>query len=253
MAENDHTTTPISTEASIKAEPPPLTTFQTSADNEEHYSDRVDALRLIADSVAQQRQEASRAVITHPVVVAVAMAVVAGIYQSVYREFSDVATVVTTAAGLLMAGMAGVGYLTYGYLDLAEKTGTWSFLRADNARDEDILLVTKYGEAVIGVVVLRLCSPADSRPRTTRSKTAANKAIIRAWTVRRRYRHKGVGAALLEEAITLCRNNHWEGPEFADDHANSKRVLPKFFQRDMDKREARARIWLEDLKERVSR
>lgn len=253
MAQNDSTTTAISTEASAKAEEiPPLITFQTSADNEEQRDDRVAALRLIADSVAQQRQEASRAVITHPIVVAVAMVAVAVIYQTLYKDVSDAATVVITATGLLMAGMAGVGYLTHGYLDVAETTGTWAFLQPDSAsqkNNEDTLLVTKYGDDIIGALVLRWCPPASKK----KAKTAAHPAVIRAWTVRQRYRHKGVGTALLEEAITLCQNNGWGGPEFADDHANSKRLLPKLFHRGMDKREARARIYLEEVKRRVSR
>jgi GNAT superfamily N-acetyltransferase len=243
---------PTSTQAATTAEIPQLTTFQASADNDKHHTDRVDALRLIADSVAQQRQDASRAIITHPAAVAAAMGVVAVIFQLIYKQPSDLATVVMTSAGILMAAMAGVGYLTYGYLDLAEKTGTWSFLRPDsNSNKEDILLVTKYGQDIIGALVLRLL-PAE-RTKTRSKSAASNKAAIRAWTVRRRYRHRGVGTALLEEAVILCKNNDWEGPEFDENHANSRRILPKFFQRGVEQREARARILLEDLKARVSK
>lgn len=76
----------------------------------------------------------------------------------------DLATIVTTTAGILMAAMAGVGYLTHGYLDLAERTGTWSFLRTGaNADEEDILIVTKYDDEIIGALVLRLVPLSDKK------------------------------------------------------------------------------------------
>lgn len=212
-----------------------LSTFQALPDNNTHYTDRVDALRLIADSVAQQRQDASRALITNPITIAVCVAISAAFAH----YLDDLATVVVTTAGCLMAGMAGVGYFTYGYLDLAEKTGTWSFLR-DGDKEEDILLVTKYGDEVIGALVLRLISH-DKKKKT-------KKAVIRAWTVKRRYRNKGIGASLLEEVVALCKKNGYQGPEFAPDHANSKRILPKMLQRNLDRAEKKARSLLDRVK-----
>lgn len=217
---------------------PALATFQTQPENEEHRTDRINALRLIADSVAQQRQEASRAIITHPITIALVLALCAVIAH--YTD--DLATIVTTTAGCLMAGMAGVGYLTYGYLDLAEKTGTWSFLRPHASSDnEDVLIVTKYGDDIIGAIVLRLL------PLSENKKNPKVKAVIRAWTVKQRYRNKTFGTALLEEAIGLCMKNGWKGPEFSPDHANSKRVLPPLFHKDLDRKEAKARRLLENL------
>lgn len=230
-------TTIVAPEVATAEKPTPaLTTFQTQPDNDEHQTDRVNALRLIADSVAQQRQEASRAIITHPITIAVVLALCA-----VFSHYiNDLATIVTTTAGCLMAGMAGVGYLTYKYLDLAEKTGTWSFLRPDADSDkEDILIVTKYGDDIIGALVLRLL------PISEIKKSLKVKAVIRAWTVKQRYRNKTFGTALLEEAIALCKKNGWKGPEFSPDHANSKRVLPAMFHKNMDRKEAKARRFLE--------
>ncbi|RAO66588.1 uncharacterized protein BHQ10_002600 [Talaromyces amestolkiae] len=231
------TTTIVAPEiAAAEKQIPALITFQTQPDNDEHQTDRINALRLIADSVAQQRQEASRAIITHPVTIAIVLALCAVISHYI----NDLATIVTTTAGCLMAGMAGVGYLTYGYLDLAEKTGTWSFLRPDaNSDKEDILIVTKYGDDIIAALVLRLL------PLSETKKNPKLKAVIRAWTVKQRYRNKTFGTALLEEAVALCKKNGWKGPEFSPDHANSKRILPGMFHKNLDRKEAKARKLLE--------
>ncbi|GAM42306.1 GNAT family acetyltransferase [Talaromyces pinophilus] len=239
--ESSTTTTPVTPEvATAEKQIPALITFQTQPDNDEHQTDRINALRLIADSVAQQRQEASRAIITHPITIAVVLALCA--FFSHYID--DLATIVTTTAGCLMAGMAGVGYLTYGYLELAEKTGTWSFLRANaNSDQEDILIVTKYGEDIIGALVLRLLPVSENK------KNPKVKAVIRAWTVKQRYRNKTFGTALLEEAIALCKKNGWKGPEFSPDHANSKRILPRMFHKNLDRKEAKAWRLLERLME----
>lgn len=222
--------------ATEKKEIRPLTTFQALSENEQHYVDRVEALRLIADSVAQQRQDASRAIITNPISIAVVLVVFAVFCQ----YFDDLVTAVTTTAGCLMAGMAGVGYLTYGYLDLAEKTGTWSFLGTD--KEEDILLVTKYGDEIVGALVLRLV------PVSEEEKPTKMKAVIRAWTIKQRYRNKGLGSALLEDAVALCRKSGWEGPEFAPNHANSTRILPKIFQKNLDRVEMKAQSLLGSVK-----
>ncbi|KAF3389708.1 hypothetical protein DPV78_011771 [Talaromyces pinophilus] len=235
--ESSTTTTPVTPEvATAEKQIPALITFQTQPNNDEHQTDRINALRLIADSVAQQRQEASRAIITHPITIVVVLALCA--FVSHYID--DLATIVTTTAGCLMAGMAGVGYLTYGYLELAEKTGTWSFLRANaNSDQEDILIVTKYGEDIIGALVLRLLPVSENK------KNPKVKAVIRAWTVKQRYRNKTFGTALLEESIALCKKNGWKGPEVSPDHANSKRILPRMFHKNLDLKEAKARRLLE--------
>jgi len=50
--------------------------------------------------------------------------------------------------------------------------------------------VTRWGEEIIGALVIRV---------SKREK----KGFVRAWTVARRYRGKGVGKALLEEGVKL--------------------------------------------------
>lgn len=163
-----------------------------------------------------------------------------------------------------------------GYLAVAEGVGTWKWLEAggEGAGDggEVVVLVTRFGEEVVGAVVLTALQdpdhPASNEKvkagggggrKSQRSHTAnanANayvtgntktKGTIRAWTVRQKYRRKGVGGALLEEAVKLGREKGWSGPVFADDHANSARVLPELFNAGFEARERRARALLERL------
>ena len=62
---------------------------------------------------------------------------------------------------------------------------------------------------------------------------------IRGWTVKQKYRLKGVGEALIEEAIQVGNAKGWTvgGVEFAPDHANSKRVLPDYLNGKFNKME----------------
>lgn len=71
--------------------------------------------------------------------------------------------------------------------------------------------------------------------------------VIRAWSVRQKYRRKEVGSALLEDAIKLGNEKGWtsDGIEFAEDHANHKRVLPAMFNGALDKYDQIAHTTLE--------
>lgn len=175
----------------------------------------------------------------------------------------------TTVAGVTMAGLLTVRWMVAGYLAEAERVGAWRWLRADGYSNTEVL-VTRFGDEVIaallvaGVVdasgnVKRSSSSSSGSSRkkghrsnnsggaATANATAKTKAVIRAWTVCRKYRGKGVGAALLGEAVKLCRHRGWSPPVFAADHANSARVLPALFNAGFEARERRAR----DLLERV--
>ena len=44
-----------------------------------------------------------------------------------------------------------------------------------------------------------------------------------------RYRKKGIGTGLLEAAVSQCRSRGWPGPVFAEQHANSARLVPRWF------------------------
>ncbi|KAI4185234.1 MAG: hypothetical protein L6R41_004249 [Letrouitia leprolyta] len=78
---------------------------------------------------------------------------------------------------------------------------------------ENIVLVTKWGDSeIIGALVMRVFK----RER---------KAVIRAWTVKMRYRGNGVGRVLLEEAVRAsvqrgCVAVGGKGVEFEGAHAS---------------------------------
>lgn len=200
--------------------------------------DVMDAHRLVADSVAQQRQLAARAVIFHPVWLAAMLAVFAVVYKVLYQEWSDLALVGTTGAGCVMAGLMVVRVCTGGYIDHAERVGTRAWLDGPEADScEQKILVTKFGETIIGALIIK--GVPDGRKVH---------GVIRAWTVLQRYRGKGVGRGLLEEAVQLCQTKRWRGPEFDDDHANSKLVLYSLFNGPFESRERWARRELRRLR-----
>ena len=69
-------------------------------------------------------------------------------------------------------------------------------------------MVTKWGEEIIGALVIRV----SKRER---------KGYIRAWTVLRRYRGKGVGRGLLEEGVKRVMGKAAvKGVEFEEEHAS---------------------------------
>ena len=219
------------------ADVPELTTYPASSEE-----DKIAALRLIADSVARQRQLASKTVIFHPIVVAGGVLILAIVAQLLYKgSSSDLALVGTTWAGCVMAGLLLVRWVTHGYLDMAEEVGTWKWLY--KGRRDDEIIMTKFGNRVIGVLILRIGrgeSSPTSRGNRNKKKSFAS---IRAWVVVPRYQRKGIGGGLLEEAVRICRERGCT-PTFADDHANSGRVLPAIFNRAFDTQETKARDML---------
>ncbi|KAL9111021.1 MAG: hypothetical protein Q9227_004454 [Pyrenula ochraceoflavens] len=225
----------VSSNSDPLANVPALETYTASSEE-----DKIAALNLVADSVAQQRQLASKAIIFHPIVIAGWVLLLAVVAQFLYKgSTSDLAIVATTWAGCVMAGLLMVRWATQGYLDMAENVGTWKWLFS-GGRDVEIL-ITKFGDKVIGVLILRIGRGESSSPtsRGNRSKKKTT-ACIRAWVVMRRYRRKGVGGGLLEEAVRICKERGCT-PNFADDHANSGRVLPAIFNGGFEKQETKAR------------
>ncbi|KAK5111268.1 hypothetical protein LTR85_012209 [Meristemomyces frigidus] len=211
---------------------PELQTYITHDEDE-----KVKALKLVADSIAQMRQTANNNLIVHPLNMAIAVAVLALVARYMYESMEDVYLAGTTCAGILMAMFAGLRYLTQDYLYDAEKINFGWLGDAD-------IIVTKFGDEVIGTVVVDWVSGEGRQKR----KKAWRGEII-AWTVRLKYRKKGVGASLLEEAVKEARKKGAETVEFADDHANSLRVLYAMYNGSFDKREQKARDLLSDLLE----
>jgi hypothetical protein len=188
------------------ADVPELVTYAATDTTE-----RVAALKLIADSIAQQRQIASRAVIYSPITLAAYIATMATTSQVLYRSRKDLTVVMTTCLGLSMAFLMAAQWATVGYLRAAESI-SWGWLR-DESGKEDLVVVTRWGKEIIGSLVVRLVGGGKKAPR---------KAIVRGWSVRLRFRGKGVGGALLEEGIKIAKEKLGGPAEvvFADDHAS---------------------------------
>ncbi|ETI21429.1 hypothetical protein G647_07776 [Cladophialophora carrionii CBS 160.54] len=229
---------------------PELTTKPAATED-----DRVEALHLIADSVAQQRQLASTAIIFHPFTLCALVLLFGLAYQNLYKgSYSDWAIIGTTLAGILMAALITVRWLTGGYIFEAERIGTWKWLNegrdeseADIVGSQDDILLTRYGDEVIGAIVLRGVRdhPTQAASTSRSRKNVPTTGQIRAWTVKRRYRRKGIGQGLLEEAIAWCRDKGWQGPEFAEKHANSAKLVHPTFSGGFTKRERQAREMLQ--------
>ncbi|SMY28010.1 unnamed protein product [Zymoseptoria tritici ST99CH_1A5] len=210
---------------------PELTSYLTTDDAE-----RTEGLKLVADSVAQQRQLANQTLLYNPANLAVMIAILSFAGRYVWRRYHhDYYILGMTVIGLIMAGMAGARFATQGYLFAAEEIN-WEWVG-----DSDVL-VTKFGEEVIAAVVIEWVS-GESRQK----RKKAWRGLIRAWTVRLKYRGKGVGSALLEEAVGEAKRKGAEGLEFAEDHANSRRVLPAFYNGYFDRQDRNARELLENL------
>ncbi|RMY72487.1 hypothetical protein D0864_10411, partial [Hortaea werneckii] len=170
-----------------------------------------------------------------PFNLAVGVAILALVARYIHDRNHDKYLTGTTCAGILMAFLTAFRYLTKDYLFRAE-TIDFAWLG-----DADVL-VTKFGDEVIGTVIVDWLS---GESRAKRKK--AWRGEIKAWTVRMKYRRKGVGSAVLEEAVREARRKGAESLEFAHDHANALRVLPGLYNRAFDQRERRACDLLQDL------
>jgi hypothetical protein len=184
---------------------PELHTTSSPTDDE-----REDALRLVADSVAQQRQFAARALIGNPANIAVFVACCAGVVQLITLRFghAEYGVLFTTFSGVIMAALVAVRGVVGPYLLQAEKVG-WDWL------GEDAIVVTRFGDEVIGALVLGW-GGAGEKGRGKRRKGGVG--LVRAWTVKLRYRGRGEGRALLEEAVKLVKERGGDGVGFAENH-----------------------------------
>lgn len=204
---------------------PRLTTYTAESED-----DRIEGLRLVADSIAQQRQISSKVMMFHPVSLAVYFVVVAIAAQYMLRWYDDKTMLGTTIGGITMIYLIFIRWMTGLYIGLAEDIDMeWL--------GEDRMIVVKWGEDVIGSLVLGW---ADNDAAKKRGRRRRGKAVVRAWTVKLKYRGKGVGEGLLEEAVKIAGERGADGILFDADHANSKRVLPAIFNGFIDKQEAKA-------------
>jgi GNAT superfamily N-acetyltransferase len=186
---------------------PQLSTYTAETED-----DRVDGLRLVADSVAQQRQIASKVLIFHPINLAAFFLFVAVVAQYLYTDTDSLYLIATTVGGMTMSFLIAVRWATSRYLALAEDIN-WEWV------GEDKLIVVKWGEEIIGALVLGWAdSDAAKKPRGGRRRRG--KAVVRAWTVRNKYRGKGIGEGLLEEAVKVAGERGADGILFESEHAS---------------------------------
>lgn len=188
---------------------PELTSY-LAVDEEE----RVEALKLVADSVAQQRQLANQALLYSPLNLAILVGILAQVVRYMYDKQHDPFIIASSCLGLIMTYMAGTRFATKDYLFAAEEIN-WDWVG-----DSDFL-ITKFGDQVIGTAVIEWVS-GESRQK----RKKAWRGFIKAWTVGRKYRNKGVGSALLEDAIKEAKKKGAEGLEFDDLHASTLCHIP---------------------------
>lgn len=236
------------TEASSPAkapvdELPQLTTYTAESED-----DRIEGLRLVADSVAQQRQVSSKVLMFHPVSLTVLFAIIAVAARFMLNWYDDILMLGTTVGGITMTFLIFVRWMTGGYIGIAEDINMdWL--------GEDRVIVVKWGEDIIGALVLGW---ADNDAAKKRGRRRRGKALVRAWTVKLKYRGKGVGEGLLEEAVKVAGERGADGIIFDGDHASedprsfrstasqtnnaldSKRILPRVFNGFLARQEARA-------------
>ncbi|KAK3988520.1 hypothetical protein QBC44DRAFT_329208 [Cladorrhinum sp. PSN332] len=251
------TNTPITADVDDDDDIPPL-----SLEILTEKSDKVAALKLVADSIAQQRQQAAYNAIFHPIPFTCLLAVLAAVYRYAPRltpQYDrDIGTTLMVIGGVVMAYLVGIRSFTSGYLRAAEAIN-WDWLQQSESGEEDVIIGTRFGREIIGAAVLRIERPrpgsADSggakrhRARGSLSsfKGPGGKGVIRAWTVRLRYRRRGVGGDMLREAVRITRERCGKDAEvgFAKEHANSVMVLPEMFNKGFRKDEMRAARALE--------
>ncbi|KAH6954905.1 hypothetical protein DER45DRAFT_318225 [Fusarium avenaceum] len=202
--------------------PPPLAIEILTQPNE-----KKDALKLVVDSVAQQRQTASRALIFHPVALSIFTAVVAIAHYGA-NVGKDITTMITIYPGIVITYLVAIRYFTSSYIRIAEETDWLDWLKSNDV--EDSIIGARFGEEIIGAVILRL-------------NKSDNTALIRGWTTKSRYRRRGLGGDVLRESIKIAKRALGRDCtiEFAADHANSHMPFYTIFNGPFLARQASAR------------
>jgi len=106
--------------------------------------DKSFALKLVADSIAQQRNIAARAIIFHPVIVALYIGLMTIISQYLYKDKGNIGVVITTGAGVTMACLVAIRSATAGYLVVAEEM-TWKWSQNEDG-EADIIIGSRFGK-----------------------------------------------------------------------------------------------------------
>lgn len=194
--------------------------------------DKIAALRLIADSIAQQRQIASRALIFHPLCLSALIATTAAVHALSGIAQDDYSAMLITYSGVVLAYLLAVRYVTSAYIQRAESTNWITWLKGPGGKD-DVVFGARYGTEIIAALVLRVPDKKDAKDC---------KAVVRAWTTRKRYRGKGLGGDMLLETVKFAKKARGEACDvvFAEDHANGYMPLQSMFNGKFRERDARA-------------
>lgn len=181
------------------------------------------------------------------------------VIKLMYHARDDFGIVLCTCAGVTMSCLIATRGLTSGYVTEAEKIN-YDFLTVgddlaagDAEIEPDTVIVATFGSDIIGALVLRLEHPPSPSRKKTPKNGSGGRGVIRAWTTGLRYRGKGIGTGLLEEAIRVTRATVGRDAEVvfagsqAEATANGKRVLPSMFNGALVKGEERARRCLEKV------
>ena len=192
-------------------------------------AERIDALKLIADSIAQQRQSASQVLIFHPICLAILAGFIAITHVVAGIARNDYSAMVITYAGVVLTYLLAIRYCTSAYIQTAENMDWHTWLKGPDGKD-DIILGAQYGADIIAALVLRL-------PKSR----SGDKALIRAWTTKTRYRRRGLGGDMLREAVKVAKERRGRNcdVEFAKDHANSSMPLHSAFTATFEARDDR--------------
>ncbi|KAL7627685.1 hypothetical protein AAE478_001879 [Parahypoxylon ruwenzoriense] len=212
-------------------------------------TDKVDALNLVADSIAQQRQSSSYYLVFHPYLLAILAVGLAIAYQYSWRIRRDLGMALMLHSGVVMTYLLGIRYFTGQYIQVAENL-KWKWMVSEDG-EEDTVIGVRFGRDLIGALILRL-EPNQNlagKKRNRSSTLRGGKGVIRAWTVKLKYRRKGVGIDMLHEAVKVTREKCGKDAEvgFAKEHANSTMVLPEAFNGPFRKNEQRAAKTLEKV------
>ena len=168
--------------------------------------------------MVQQRQLAAKGLVLHPATLAVTVLVLVVLALS-----CELRPLFTAVAGLTVAALTAIYWFTIDYATLAERID-WDWLggytppstptserggglKKQSKCEDPIVLVSKWGEEVIGTLVMKVFK----RER---------KAYVRAWTVHSAYRSKGVGVSLLEEGVRVAWGKGARAFEFERGHAS---------------------------------
>ncbi|KAK4454362.1 hypothetical protein QBC34DRAFT_393201 [Podospora aff. communis PSN243] len=233
---------------------PPLTAIDDipplSLDVLTSHDDKVSALKLVADSIAQQRQQASSSLATHPLLLSALAACLVVVYRYAWRQQNyDIGTVMMLACGAVMTYLLGIRYFASGYLKAADSL-RWDWL-LDEHGEEDVIIGTRFGSELIGALVLHIEPNISFGGKKKKGSISmkGGKGVVRAWTTKLKYRGKGIGENMLREAVKISQQRCGRDVEvgFAASHANSVKVLPEMFNGVFRKGEMRAARALEGV------